>query len=154
MHLGIELGEYARVHERAVERWELATAQAEDDETMRAPETLLSHLTPLMLCEIELGKFEDAEESAARVERLVDAIESAFDDSSIDREEEQLDATTLYRCAEGMDLVARLRGAQGDVKAEAASRAHAAEFRKRAEALKAEDDVAEEDESDSDDEAT
>ena len=98
------------MQERAVERWELATAQAEDDETMRAPETLLSHLTPLMLCEIELGKFEDAEESAARVERLVDAIESAFDDSSIDREEEQLDATTLYRCAEGMDLVARLRG--------------------------------------------
>jgi nephrocystin-3 len=154
LHLGIELGEYARVHERAVERWELATAQAEDDETIRILETLLSYLTPLMLCEIELGKFEDADESAAEVERLVDAIASAFDDSSIDREEEQLDATTLYRCAKGMDLVARLRGAQDDVNAEAASRAHAAELRERAEALKAEDDVAEEDESDSDDEAT
>ena len=153
LHLGIELGEYARVHERAVERWELATAQAEDDETIRILETLLSHLTPLMLCEIELGKFEDADESAAEVERLVDAIASAFDDSSIDREEEQFDATTLYRCAEGMDLVARLRGAQGDVKAEAASRARAADLRERAEALKAEDNVAEEDESDSDDEA-
>ena len=148
---GIEIGEYARVYEHAVERWGLALAQAEDSQSMNAPEILLSHLKPLMICEIELGKFEDAEASAAEVERLVDSIGAAFNNSSVDREE-ALTPDMLYSCAEGIDLVVRLRCAQGDVKAEADLRTRAAELRAVADRLSAEEEAAEEEESDVDDE--
>ena len=46
------------------------------------------------------------------------ALVKAFEDPEVDREEQRLDSTTQFCCADGLELVARLRAMQGDGEAE------------------------------------
>lgn len=144
----IALGNFARARNHAFARWSLAESEIDGVESPIAWEFLLSHTFPVLHCDVEIGRLDEATQWPDLIERLVEALARAFEDPEVDREEEQLDSTTLFRCAEGMVLVARFRGAKGDAGAEAAVRARAAELRALAEALKSEEDAVEEDEQD------
>ena len=73
---------------------------------------------------------------------FADSLASAFDDPAVDRAEQQLDSTTLSRCAEGLELVARLRRIQGDGEAGREAADAATALREAAGRLKAEEDAA------------
>ena len=62
------------------------------------------------------------------LERFVDALTSAFEDPVIDKNEQRLDSTTLFRCSQAMELIARLRGMQGNSAAEAEAREKASDL--------------------------
>ena len=70
------------------------------------------------------------------------ALVDAFRDESVDRIEQALDAATVFRCAEGMELVARLRGLQGNELERRGATEVAKWLHESAEQLKAEEDAA------------
>jgi hypothetical protein len=78
---------------------------------------------------------------------FVELLSAAFQDASVDRAEQGLDSTTLCRCAEGMELVARLRGLQGNEPQRQEAAEAAKSLRASAEQLKAEEDAATDEES-------
>jgi tetratricopeptide (TPR) repeat protein len=139
--IAISVRDFARADVHARELWGDNFSKAAPGDLPRIKEVFLSHACPALLCELELGRLDDAAGSAIGIEGLVETLIAAFDDPSIDREEEELDSTTLFRCAEGLALITRLRAAQGDAKAEKEARTRAIELRARAEALKAEENA-------------
>ena len=145
--VAIEAGAFDRAYELAVELWNLAQEEVDEDESPRAREHLLSTALPMLLCEIELDRLGDAAESASLIEDLVGALTAAFEDDTLDRAEEGLDSTTLFRCADGMGLVARLRGLQGNEPKQQEATEAAKLLRESAEQLKAEEDAATDEES-------
>ena len=76
------------------------------------------------------------------VEELVGAVTAAFRNEMADRAERDLDSTALSDCADGMDLVARLRGLEGNEAARREAAKSAESLRASAEQLKAEEDSA------------
>ncbi|MFZ9916446.1 MAG: hypothetical protein ACO3IB_14095, partial [Phycisphaerales bacterium] len=145
--VAIEAGAFDRAYDLAVELWNHAQQEYGDDESPHAREYLLSHINPAFRCELELGRLEDAAESAHLVEGVVGLLIAAFEDDTVDRAEQQLDSTTLFRCADGMELVARLRGLQGDEPKQQEAAETAKSLREAAEQLKAEEDAATDEES-------
>jgi hypothetical protein len=103
----------------------------------------------VLRCELGLQRLDDASESARRIEDLVGALVAAFEDDTVDRAEQQLDSTTLFQCAEGMELVARLRGLEGNEASQREAAASAESLRESAEQLKAEEDAATDEDSSS-----
>jgi hypothetical protein len=140
-------GAFDRAYELAVELWNLAQEEYGDDKSPRAREYLLSTALPALRCELELGRLEDARESACLVEGVVGLLIAAFEDGTVDRAEQQLDSTTLFRCAEGMEHVARLRGLQGNEPQRQEASEAAKSLREAAEQLKSEEDAATDEES-------
>jgi hypothetical protein len=145
--VAIEAGAFDRAHELADERIDRAVEEVGEDRSPRACEYLLSLLNPVFRCELELGRLEDAAESARFVEGFVGLLIAAFEDDTVDRAKEALDSTTLFRCADGMELVARLRGLQGDEPKREEAAETAKSLRESAEQLKAEEDAATDEES-------
>jgi len=143
----MEAGAFDRAYELAVELWNLAQERVGEDESPCAREYMLSVVNPVLQCELELGRLEDARESARLVEGFVGSLAAAFEDDTVDRAEQGLDSTTLFRCAEGMELVARLRGLQGDEPKREEAAETAKSLREYAEQLKAEEDAATDEES-------
>jgi hypothetical protein len=103
----------------------------------------------VLRCELGLQRLDDASESARRIEDLVGVLAAAFEDDTVDRAEQQLDSTTLFRCAEGMELVARLRGLQGNELERRGATEVAKWLHESAEQLKAEKDAATDEDSSS-----
>ena len=108
----LEVHAFERAHGLALEMWILSPEKKEDSPRARA--YLLSLAIPLLRCEIALARLPDAAETASAIEEFVCALVDAFRDDAVDRVEQQLDSMTLIRCAEGMELVGRLRGLEGD----------------------------------------
>jgi hypothetical protein len=145
--VAMEAGAFDRAYELAVELWNLAQERVGEDESLRAREYLLSVVNPVFRCELELGRLGDAAESASLVEEFVSALTAAFEDDTVDRAEQQLDSTTLFRCATGIELVARLRDHEGNRAAQTAAAEFESELRASAEQLKSEEDAATDEES-------
>jgi tetratricopeptide (TPR) repeat protein len=145
--VAIEAEAFDRAYDRAVELWNLAQEEYGDDESPRAREYLLSVVNPVFRCELELGRLEDARESARLVEGFVGSLAAAFEDDTVDRAEQGLDSTTLFRCATGIELVARLRDHEGNRAAQTAAAEFESELRASAEQLKSEEDAATDEES-------
>jgi hypothetical protein len=147
--VAMEAGAFDRAYELAVELWNLAQEGVGEDESPRACEYLLSTALPALRCELELGRLGDAAASASLLEGLVSALVDAFRDESVDRIEQALDAATVFRCAEGMELVARLRGLQGNELERRGATEVAKWLHESAEQLKAEEDAATDEDSSS-----
>jgi hypothetical protein len=145
--VAIEAGAFDRAYELAVELWNLAQEEVDEDESPQAREHLLSTALPMLRCEIELDRLGDAAESASLIEDLVGALTVAFEDDTVDRAEEGLDSRTLFRCVDGMELVARLCGLQGNEPKQQEATEAAKSLRESAEQLKAEEDAATDEES-------
>jgi hypothetical protein len=139
----MEAGAFDRAYDLAVELWNLAQERVGEDESPCAREYMLSVVNPVLQCELELGRLEDARESARLVEGFVGSLAAAFEDDTVDRAEQGLDSTTLFRCAEGMEHVARLRGLQGNEPEQQDAAEVARALRASAEQLKSEEDATE-----------
>jgi tetratricopeptide (TPR) repeat protein len=142
-------GNFDRAYELTVELWNLMIHECGEDDSLAASERLLSTICPVLRCELELTKHVEAAQSATLVESLVEGLTDAFGDESVDREEQALDSATLFRCAEGMELVARLRGLEGNEASRREAAASAESLRESAEQLKAEEDAATDEDSSS-----
>jgi tetratricopeptide (TPR) repeat protein len=132
--------------------YEQALGHAKEYQTLHlahSPCCLLEDDCAVLRCELGLQRLDDASESARRIEDLVGALVAAFEDDTVDRAEQQLDSTTLFQCAEGMELVARLRGLEGNEASQREAAASAESLRESAEQLKAEEDAATDEDSSS-----
>jgi hypothetical protein len=72
---------------------------------------------------------------------MVDALVAAFDDAAIDKKEQGLTSITLYRCAEALELCARVSRMRSAAKEADALMLRSTELRARADALRAEEDA-------------
>lgn len=147
LEIAAENGQWVRGRGYARERLGCCRNEVADARTARTAENTLCHVLPLMGCDLELKLLDEAAELACVVDSLVWGLVAAFDDEKVDRAEQQLDSTTLFRCASGIELVARLRDLEGNHEAQAAAAEFASELRASAEQLKAKEDAATDEES-------
>ncbi len=82
---------------------------------------------------------QEASQKAAQA--MVDALVAAFDDAAIDKKEQGLTSITLYRCAEALELCARVSRMRSAAKEADALMLRSTELRARADALRAEEDA-------------
>ena len=140
--LAIACGKYRQAFRRALELWQTEERNYAADTSVEVCEYLLSLRSKLILCELETRQFDLAEQSATCIGALSEAVMAAFDDPTVDRLEQGLDSTSFFRCAEGLELVSRLRAIQGDSVAQKEAASTAASLRDAAERMKAREDAA------------
>ena len=135
--ISIESSQFGRALAFANECWEVTLSKYRKDESASAIEHQLSQLIPVMRCGIELAMQPDADNSAVVANRLIDSLVAACEDPTVDKEEQCLDSVTLFRCAEAIELCARVHRMSSTSVAEAAAMSRATELRARAEVLSA-----------------
>jgi tetratricopeptide (TPR) repeat protein len=145
--VAIEREQFERAYELGVEVWNIARCKVGTDDSPRSREYLLARACPVLRCELELGRLAGAVESARLIAVFVESLSASIQDASVDREEQALDSATLFLCAEGMDLVSRLRGLEGNHEAQTTAAEFVSSLRASAEQLKAEEDAATDEES-------
>ncbi len=140
--VSLRVMDFERGYGYAVECWNRAVSLAEPDRSPREYATLLFIACNMLRCEMETGRVADASETANSIRDLVNSVLSASSDDSHGSVGGAIGSSALFQCAEGMDLVATLHGAEGNHQAQSLASIRAGELRAAAEELEAEENSA------------
>jgi tetratricopeptide (TPR) repeat protein len=143
----LAVGNVGEAWELAMACWQQAVATTDGNESFGAIEYRLGVFLHVLRCEIRMRERSRLAQVLQVATSHIEALLAAFADPLVDRVEHRLDSSTLSVCAKGMELVAGLRGLEGNRDAQFAALERANALRASAEQLKAEEDAATDEES-------